>query len=634
MRSSPPDRAADRTPRPGRTGTGIVWLAGIAIATVGVLVAPYLRHGYRFGIGSDMPVYLWWTRVGSSEGLSLVGARPGSPALIAVLAGTLHVPVVAAAAGLEAALGGAIATAMAALTRAANPMGGEHRGARAAWVVAGLLCGLFTVHLAAGYVANLVFAAPFIAATVCLATGSRRGAIAAAIAFAGGGLAHPQFFLVGVAILGGVAVWSIGRHERGWMSDAGRVAIATAGAGSLLAAGLLSMRIGPAPLRVDTSKDGFLRRAGLADALRSDYGLRFLHHWTRYVQWLAVPLAALGLMRTSGFARRVLIVWSALVVLGAPIGLLTGWYPADRVVTFGFAIPALAGVGVVAVRNWFGRREKLGAVVAGVLVGAMAAGALMAWSRQSTYISLIQVDHVTEAARIADATSEPGTPLVFLVDDSDSTASYLATQAANVIRAAMPADRVADVFVYVGTPENYFAGRPTIRDSSEYNALSRLYLSDIPGGPATAFLLTSFDRRPAAIRSPGLFNWNGGVYSSVRPTTVTELGPPREPLRPSSPWKIVFSSLAILVLFGAVGFAWTRWAGLDGIAAAASAPAFGVGTLVLAGILVERVGLSLHGGTGPSIATLIAAGTGVVLLLAQGKPAAPATPPIQQQPGK
>ena len=290
----------------------------MTVVLLAVLLAPFIRHGYRFGVGPDIPVYLWWTRVGASQGLSLVGERPGSPALLAVLAGATHLSVTAVTAAFEAAFGAAIGVGAAVLVRAAGPVAGERRGARAAWVLAGALTGLFSVHLAAGYLANLAFAAPFIAAAVSLAVGTRRGVVAAAIALGGGGLTHPQFFLIGALVLAAVAVWSFARHERGWQSDARRVAVATVAGGAVVWAGLLAMTIGPARLAVDTSKDGFLRRAGMSDAVRHAYLERALHRWTRYVQWLAVPLAALGLMRTSGFARRVLAAWSALVVLGAP----------------------------------------------------------------------------------------------------------------------------------------------------------------------------------------------------------------------------------------------------------------------------------------------------------------------------
>jgi hypothetical protein len=412
------------------------------------------------------------------------------------------------------------------------------------------------------------------------------------------------------------------------------VALATAGAGSAVLAALLSMRLGPDVLAVDTSKDAFLRRAGRLDGLRSEYAERFIRRWPRYVGWLSVPLAGLGLMRTGGFARRVLATWSVLVVVGAPIGLLTGWYPADRLVTFGFAIPALAGVGIVAVRGWFGRRAAVGTAVAAVLFCALASGAVIAWQRQTPFISQLQVEHVTEAARIADATSRPGTPLVFIVDDTDDTASFLATQAANVIRAAVPPDRVADVFIYVGTPERYFAGEPTIRGNPEYDALSSLYERDIPDGPAVAFLLSSFDRDPEAIRAPGLFNWNGGVYASVPSTTAPALAPAREPLLPSSPWRIVLATLAILAFTFAVGFAWARWAGLDTIATVATAPAFGVAALVLSSVLVDRVGLRLGSGVGAWVASILAAGAGVVLLLVQGNPGPESPPAVQEQPGE
>ena len=259
-----------------------------------MLLAPFARHGFRFGVGPDVPVYLWWTRVGASQGLSVVGERPGSPALFAVLAGVTHLPVAAVTAGFEAALGAVIGAGTAMLVRAAGAMAGERRGVRAAWVLAGLLTGLFTVHLAAGYLANLAFAAPFVAAAICLTLGTTRSTVLAAIALGGGGLAHPQFFLIGALVFAGVAAWSLARRERGWRSDAGRVALATLGGGAILAGGLLAMTIGPARLAVDTSKDGFLRRAGMTDDVRHAYLERALHRWTRYVQWLALPLAALG----------------------------------------------------------------------------------------------------------------------------------------------------------------------------------------------------------------------------------------------------------------------------------------------------------------------------------------------------
>ncbi len=46
----------------------------------------------------------------------------------------------------------------------------------------------------------------------------------------------------------GVAAWSLARRERGWRSDAGRVALATLGGGGIVGGGLLAMAIGPARL--------------------------------------------------------------------------------------------------------------------------------------------------------------------------------------------------------------------------------------------------------------------------------------------------------------------------------------------------------------------------------------------------
>ncbi|MGH2596602.1 MAG: hypothetical protein ACRDH7_11645 [Actinomycetota bacterium] len=599
------------------------------LVVLSVLLAPFLRHAYRFGVGPDVPVYLWWARVGASRGLSVVGERPGSPALFVVLSGALHLSLAAVTAGFEVALAGVIGAVTAMLVRAAGVLAGERRGARAAWILAGLLAGLFSVHLAAGYLANLAFTAPFVAASVCLAAGTRRGALAAAILLGGGGLAHPQFFMIGLLVLATVAVWSLVRRERGVSSDAGRVAIAALGGGAIMAGGLLSMAVGPARLAVDTSKDGFLRRAGLTETVRHAYLDRFLHRWTRYVQWLSLPLAAFGTMRTSGFARRLLTAWTALVVIGAPIGLLSGWFPADRLMTFGFSVPALAGVGVVSVWLWLERRVIFATIVAASLVGSMAAGALISWSRQQPFISPLEIERATTAARIAEML-QPGIPLVFIVDDADATASFLATRAANVIRAAMPPDRVADVYVYVGTPNNFLLGIPTIRGSEEYDALSRLYLHDIPQDPhrpPVGFVLVPFDRTPEAT-DPDVFRWSRGVFATI--PGPLPLARARDPLEPSSPAGIAFAAIAILALTGAVGFGWSRWAGLDQLSGIAVAPAFGVATLAIGGVACERLGLPLSGSLGPTIVTLLTGGAGYLLLVVQGQPITPPPPAVEE----
>ncbi|MEP7059543.1 MAG: hypothetical protein ABI828_02320, partial [Actinomycetota bacterium] len=309
-----------------------------------VLWWPYVVHGYRFGLGSDVPVYLWWTRLGGAEGFSLVGERPGTPALIATLVGTLHLSATAVVAGLECVLSAGIGLGIAALVRGRVAAASE-RAARACAISAGLLSGLFAVHLASGYVSNLEMTVPFVGAALLLTEGGRRTA-GAAMLLAGSALAHPLFGATGVVILAGAAAWAWRDGER---EEARRIVVATGAAGVVTLAGMASMAVGPARLMVDTSKDGFLRRAGLASTLVHAYRSRFIHRWMRYVQWLSLPLTVPGSTRLSGFRRRFLLAWVGVTASGAAIGFATGFFPPDRLVTFGFAIPALAGIGVVVV---------------------------------------------------------------------------------------------------------------------------------------------------------------------------------------------------------------------------------------------------------------------------------------------
>ena len=577
---------------------------------------PFVLHGYRFGVGPDVPVYLWWTRVGAANGLSLVGERPGAPALIATLSGTLHLSVAAVVGALECGLAAGVGLGVAALLRgritAARP-GAE----RAAYLLAGLLSGLFAVHLAAGYISNLEMTVPFLASAFLLAHGERRHTIGAAVLLAGSALAHPLFGAMGALILGGAAAWAWHDGER---AEARRIAVATAAAGALTLAGMASMFVGPARLKLDTSKDGFLRRAGLGSTLVSDYRSRFIHRSTRYVQWLALPLAVPGARRLSGFRRRFLLTWVAVTVVGVAVGFVTGLFPADRIVTFGFAIPALAGVGVVAAWEWLsGRAMWLAWIAALLAVGAMAAGSLMAYGRQPTFISTEEVSQVTAAARLVDA-APPGTTLIFVVDSTDGTASFLATRAANVIRAALPPDRAANAYIYVGTAQNLHYHRPTLRGDPQYDALSRLYFADIPGptaGPQVAFILSAFDATGAIDHpsyftpgAPGIF-FLASVGAHV-PIHVSAAPAASDPLVPSSPAGIIFATLAVIALLVVVGAGWAAWAVRDPVDVWLLAPAFGIAVLVLVGVLLERLGLPLSGWVGPTVISAVSGGGGYI----------------------
>ena len=355
-----------RTPPAGHERRDLLWLLALVAVLLGFFLWPTFAYRWPFGVGPDEPVYLWWARVGAAEGISLVGARPGTPALIPTVAGALHMELVPALAGLQYALGAAIGTATIALVR------GRSHGGRPGWLLAGLFAGMFGVHLAGGYLANLAYTLPFIAAAAALARRSRRGMIGAALLLGGGGLSHPQFFLVGafILIVSAAMAWIL-EPEHGWRSDAGRVLAALGGGGVVVAAGLLSMVIGPPQLSVDTSKDGFLRRAGLADALHETYQFRFRENVRRYAPWVTLPLAAVGTLQVRGFTRRFLVAWLACTIIGVPLGIATGWFPPERLMTFGFALPMLAALGVTWVWERTEPRRWLTVVATGDPGGAV-----------------------------------------------------------------------------------------------------------------------------------------------------------------------------------------------------------------------------------------------------------------------
>jgi hypothetical protein len=597
------------------------WLGGLALAALAFPCSLLLVDGYRFPLGPDVPVYLWWIRLGGAEGVSIVGARAGSVAALIATGSTLRLSPANAVGGLSVALGAAIALAAAALLRSSG-------ASRTTWLLAGALTGTFAIYIVAGYLATAAAVAPFIAAAAMIAQRTRRSTIAAALLLGAAGLAHPVFFLIDAVVLAAAAAWSAIEGERGRGSDLGAIGAALLGGAAILVVGTIARALGPAPPDVDTSRDAFLRRAGFLDSLRSSYVERFAEVWQRYAPWASVPLAAVGLPWIRGFHRRFLGSWAGVTLVGVLLAFASRRLPPSRFATYGMALPILAGVG--AVWLWRTRRTPFRALAA-VLVASMLGGAVVGLTSQVPFVSPLEAARAETAARIAE-TLPPGTPLVFVVDANDAPASFLATRAGNVLRAAVSPNRARDVYVYVGRPGALLDGRPTLGRGQEHDVLSRTYLALIPRHPSpVAIVLAPFDRT-AGWRADGLYRWARGVYASV-PGSLAVAPPATDPLRPSSPVAMTLSSLVVLAVLAIVGYGWARAVVRDAIDAAALAPAFGVAAIVLVATAFDRIGLRL-GTWWIGFAASAVAGLGgyVIWLVDQRTSRADATPPVPQEP--
>ncbi len=450
-----------------------------------VFLYPEFAYGRSFAVGPDFPVYVWWTRVGATLGISLVGERPGIPALLATFSGTFRLPLTAAVSGLQYACAVSVSVLVVALVR------GSVVGGRVTWMLAGGLAGIFAAHLANGYISNLAFTLAFLAAASALATREARGAMAAALLLGAGGLLHPQFFFLGAVILVVVAVWSrIRDADRGWSSDAGRIVLALAGGTAVAGAGLLWTTVGPARLGVATSKDALFRHIGLGRTLTRLYRNRLGKNIRRYALYVLLPLAAMGIPVARGFTRRFLVTWAALTLLAVPVGMQTGWFPPDRVITFSFALPVLAALGAVALwhllahltRPWLAVDRGRGAG------GCSGLGDDVVLEPAERLRDAAGADRL-HAGRPHRRDVARGHAARLHREQPGSKLGFQTTQVANIARAAVPPDRARDVYVYVGDVARFFARQPTVRPGrSGFNLLSRTTLAQIPPRAAAVFV--------------------------------------------------------------------------------------------------------------------------------------------------
>jgi hypothetical protein len=572
-------------------------------ASIGAIVAglpamyltTYAVHGYAFPVGPDAPVYIWWARLAGHDGLAAVRGRPGVPAVVLALGDVLHLKTATSVAVLEIVLAVCVALGVLALVSTGSSEAGRWKR-----YLASAFAGLFAAHLAVGYVATLMAAALFLAASACFARGSRAGAVAAGGLLGSAALAHPSFGAIGGVVLALTTLPTMfrdRRRERDLPTEVGRLLTVLVVAGLTFAAGLLALNHGASAIHIDTSRDDVMQSVGLGSELPGLFRERLIEHGWSYAL-LCLPFVALGIRRARGFLRSFLLAWAAVLVLGGGVAFVTGWFPAERLVTFGFAIPIGLGLGIPdVVRDVTGRGSGAAALwrtVAGWAIGAAVVTAFVwptasVWLRTPPKLFPLEVQRVTEASRFISA-APPGTRLVFTASGRQPVASFFWTEAGNAIRAAVPAARIRDVRVVLPSSFETVAtqgieDRLVIR-WSETQAFD--------GAEALADLLW-FDLAPFDRTNHGEpFGAPGGYPGSsivLRPQVSSQgvaivgphpgAGPPMsDPLEASSFVRIALGCLATLALVEVIGFGWAWSITATAVDALPVAPAAGMAILM------------------------------------------------------
>ncbi len=580
------------------------------------MLAVYLVHpmlsGYRFPIGPDGPVYSWLARwmgeVGLRDG---PGAGPGVPALTLTLSGALRTGAVGAVTILGPVLAAVCGLAAGALVSTTEASG------RFGIVAAVLLTGSFTAYLAGGWLANVTMVALFLSGLAALAVVERswRAVLAAAALLAGAGLAHRVFLAIGLVIVGGVILLHVRGATRAFRGGrrlvdtaAVRMALAAAGGagGWLLGSALLTGGSIPG----DTSQDGFFRRAGLRAFLLDRYRERLFGDLGRAIVPVAVGLglgvAAADEPEPHGPGGRYLVAvcwtWGAVTAIGIVVLAVTGWGPPNRILQFAFFLPLVAAMGVAVLA----RRGRAAAMAAVLVTGAVMVASMVGWFRQSPAVTGQELAQVAAAGR-AVSSSPADTPLVVLVDTAEPAAAYHVTRAGNVVRMGMPAERIDEMRLAVGSPDDFLAGRPTRSGDPEHDAASALYLEEARPlvDRATVLVLEPFNvkgyERALALGEEVA----PGVVILAGPGSTATLPPPAEGV---GRWALVGWSAAAVLVLAALGAGWSRWAlpGSAPIAVLSAAPSVGVAVAILGAFAGDRFGL--RPGAGGSLALVVAIG--------------------------
>jgi hypothetical protein len=657
--------------KPGRAASGVLALVATSIVVLVFYAAPYVVRGFRVPIGNDTAVYVWWARYAQVAGLQApgIGHRPGIIGALAVISSFLHLPVAWVAPAFGPVLAVCVGLAVAAFV--ASTFGPD----RILMTLTVLFTAIFLVPMVSGYLATLMFGAILVAAFCCLvwrlAESGWWRAVAPGVLVGAAGLAHPIFLGLGaVLIVGGAAPLLTAKSEggshrtmqRGSMTR--RLVVMALVAGAVFIAGMWLSHASGSPF--DTSLDSAYRRLGLSHLLVEAHRSAFIHGSLPWL--LALGLAASTVVSVAttppptpegnGTGRR-LFFWGVLsawvLVTAAGLALVFRFdVPGDRLATFSLALPILLAMGfarllrsdradvarvsepLVKARSW----TLLAVHVLGI---ALFLG--FQWLLWSTQVPPSPVT-ITEARSVGTilASEPPGTPAILVADVPG--AENLAIDAVNRLRASVPANRTGDVYLYLGSPDDFVARMPSRTGVPGHDRLAQDSWRRIEplvegSGPFLAVAIEHFAssayREALGLRgstqiAPGVAALPGSTLGADRrpspeDAALTSPGP-----APMSPWLPLWLSPMVLGLLAVVGWPWTRvaWRGGSTLVQVAVAPAVGLAGIALAAVVVDALGIGL-GGVGAVVATGGVVATGILAMLLFRKVVALRPPPLSSR---
>lgn len=588
----------------------------------GVLLVFFLSvfpaKGYTAPIGWDAAEYLWRTRLAQDQGLDQTtqvmptvshpkSGRPGYLVVGATLSSLGRVDPIR----LEMVMGSVLAVviALAGGTLVAAGLRRSHWDLAVVALLVGLSPPVIRLMMPEGYLDTMLAAGVFTVAalSVLIAMEDRRAIIPAALLLGCAAILHWSIFSIMAATLLLTAALLLPVSWRAWRAHTvgvldtptARVGEILAG-GGVFAVGLLFGALGqhlPTP-RTDVSE--------FAKKLKRDLPK---YHLAVTLPAAAIGAASLTRVASSEDRRR---RWYLLALLLSWCAVVMGGYvarqffhlslPAHRFLSFGLAVPILVALGLLWVAQLLCRRSRALGVI--VVIAVLALGGYVAhaqWFGAKPFIQRPKVQDAGLAAAYLSAEHVPADrPFVFIMGPTDFNNLGLTGHTA---RAALPPDRLASLYLYVGTPEDYLAHRAIDTDVSRslFRTIEPLYAQH-----PIAILLASYDPQafdawvaahPETVVAPRI----AVLDQPVSPMALRSDAPPVDPI---PWWRLGFMAVGAVLALALIGMGWTLWGFRRWLRPAellGAAPAVGVAALVVLGSLVDRSGLLLHGAVGAAV---------------------------------